>query len=587
MSERATDLLKRMRELVESEADAQREQLERQWSEPLTSRVATGRAIEGLRYEGFTDRGGHLIFACQTNDSRFREGDCLFLHRGSSPLLADYEIGTLELDDEHHLEISLQKGNLEHFTDEPTNWIADEGFVDMSGYYLDALTEASSRQVGRNRILPLILGDLVPGVDLSRYERAMEAAQETNLNPRQAEAVAHAYATDLAHLIQGPPGTGKTKVLAHIACLLADEGERVLVTALTHRAINNALNKIAEVDPGIPSGKIGQPSRSDDLAEGVSNDERFDASRFAEMDGGYIIGATPFATQTGRLTQVEFDTVIFDEASQITLPLALMGMLPGRRYIFIGDHKQLPPVVVHQEGPSLSDYSIFDYLAGRGYQTMLNLTYRLNDRLAAWPSRMFYDGELEPAPGVGERRLSLQDVPAQWQDILDPDQPAVFVDLDQRNTTVRSRQEAEVITDMVCALIECGLLPEQIGVVSPYRAQGREIRNRLRILLPDRQARRAIVVDTVERMQGQERDVILVSLATSSIHFAERLAGFFFQPQRLNVTITRPRSKLIIVGSGQVAQAIPSTPEQCRWVGWFDDLLRSCTRRTVSYGEAF
>jgi DNA replication ATP-dependent helicase Dna2 len=586
MSERAADLLKRMRKLVKDEVDAQLEQLERQWSEPLTSRVYTGKAIEGLRYEGVSDRGGHLILTCQTNNSRFREGDCLFLHRGSSPLLADYAEGTLELDDEHYLEVSLQKGNLEHFHDAPTGWVADEGFVDMSDYYLDALTEAGSRQVGRKRILPLILDDLVPSVDLSRYERAMEAAKQAGLNPRQAEAVAHAYATDLAHLIQGPPGTGKTIVLAHIARLLAQEGERVLVTSLTHRAINNALNKVAEVDPELPSGKIGQPSRADGLAEGVSNDEWFDGSRFAEMDGGYVIGATPFATQTRRLAQVEFDTVLFDEASQITLPLALMGMLSGKRYVFIGDHKQLPPVVTHQGDGSLSSYSIFDYLADRGYRTMLNLTYRLNDRLAAWPSRMFYDGELEPAPGVGERRLSLPHVPAQWQAILDPDQPAVFVDLDQRNTTIRSYREAEIVTDLVCALIECGLSPEQVGVVSPYRAQGREIRNRLRRLLPDRQAQRAIVVDTVERMQGQERDVILVSLATSSLSFAERLAGFFYQPQRLNVTITRPRTKLIIVGSRQVARAIPSTPELCKWVGWFDDLLRSCTRHAVSYEEA-
>jgi len=161
------------------------------------------------------------------------------------------------------------------------------------------------------------------------------------------------------------------------------------------------------------------------------------------------------------------------------------------------------------------------------------------------------------------------------------------VDLFGRNTTVRSHREAEVVTDLVVALLQGGVPPQEIGVVSPYRAQGREIRNRLRRLVPDRDVRRAIVVDTVERMQGQEREVILVSLATSSSHFATGLADFFFQPQRLNVTITRPRTKLIIVGSSLVLRAKPKEPEMVRWVGLFQDLLRSCTLHTVTYGEEF
>ena len=162
MSQRAADLLERLRDLVEREAEEQYKQLEQQWSQPLSNRTYTGKAIEGLRYEGLTERGGHLIFACRTNDSRFREGDCLFLHQGHSPLVADYQEGTLEVDEESYLEISLQKGNLELFRSSPQGWVADEGFVPMSGYYLDALTEASERQVGRARYFRCILGDSGP-----------------------------------------------------------------------------------------------------------------------------------------------------------------------------------------------------------------------------------------------------------------------------------------------------------------------------------------------------------------------------------------------------------------------------------------
>ena len=583
MSERAAQLLKRLERLILQETEEQRQRLESQWSLPLAERVRTGKAIEGLRLVGINPQDGRLVLACQTNNSRFREGDYLFLHK-SHPLREAAIECVLELDDEQTLEVVPQSGYVARLIEDPEGWIADEGFLDLSGYYLEALVEVADRQIGRTRILPLILGDIGPNVDYASYERGWEAAIEAGLNESQAEAVAQAYATDLVYLIQGPPGTGKTHVLAHIARLLAEEGERVFVTALTHRAINNALNMVAEVAPDLPVCKIGHPARADGL-DLPDTSETFERSGFGQIAGGYVIGATPFSTRTNRLAEVEFDTVLFDESSQITLPLAIMGMLVGKRYVFVGDDRQLPPVTTLPNPSLLAQSSIFGYLCDRGYGEMLTLTYRMNDRLTAWPSRTFYSNRLQPAPAIGERRLKLHEPPQRWQDILDPGCPAVFVDLHQVNTTIRSRREAEMVVDLVVMLLESGVPPESIGVVSPYRAQGREIRNLLRRVVPDRDSLRAIVVDTVERMQGQEREVILVSLATSSPHFAAELADFFFQPQRLNVTITRPRTKLIVVGSSHVLRARPDDPDQAEWVNLFRDLVQSCTLRTVIYGE--
>jgi len=582
--DRSARLLKQLERLVQQEYTTQREHIESQWSLPLAQRVRTGKAIEGLALSGINDRTGRLAFTCQTNNSRFREGDYLFLHK-SHPLLEPVVECVLELDEETRLEMVPKSGNARRLLDGPEGWIADEGFMDLSGYYLEALAEVADRQVGRTRILPLILGDAGPEVDLTSYQRGWEAAAEAGLNEQQAEAVAQAYATDLVYLVQGPPGTGKTLVLAHVARLLAAEGERVLVTALTHRAINNALNQIAAIADDLPLCKVGQSARADGLREDVPNYESFNRSDLGQISGGYVIGATPFATRTNRLSEVEFDTVLFDEASQATLPLAIMAMLVGKRYIFVGDDRQLPPVSSLPSQSPLSQDSIFSYLAGRGYDEMLTLTYRLNDRLTAWPSHTFYAGRLRPAPVVGARRLELPSAPPRWPEVLDPQQPAVFVDLYQRNTTVRSRREAEVVADLVLALLQAGIPPEDLGVISPYRAQGREIRNLLRRLAPDPAVHRAIVVDTVERMQGQEREVILVSLATSSPAFAAELADFFFQPQRLNVTVTRPRTKLIIVGSSTVLRAQPEHPETVEWVRTFENLLHSCTLRTVDHRE--
>lgn len=585
MSMAAAELLRRLERLVRAESARQRDHLERQWALALGERVRRGYALEGLTYVGLSEHSGNLVFTCEINNARFREGDYLFFHK-SHPLLEPVVELVLEVDDECRLEFSSRSGNLVRIWEDPAGWIVDEGYLDFSGFYLDTLAKVSQRHVGRSRILPLILGQLAPGVDFAAYERGWTLAIEAGLNESQAEAVGQAYASDLLHLVQGPPGTGKTLVLAHIVKLLVSEGARVLVTALTHRAIHNALEKIARVAPYLSLCKIGPHSRADGLA--VDNFEDFTQSQFGELAGGYAIGATPFATCTQRLAEVEFDTVIFDEASQITLPLALMGMLSGKRYIFIGDEHQLPPVTAAPvDDLALARSSIFSYLSGRGYETMLTETYRMNDVLTAWPSHTFYADRLHSAPGVGERRLELAPLDIRWAPILDPAYPAVFVDLQHANTTVRSYREADMILDLVLALLRAGLSPLEIGIIVPYRAQGREIRNRLGRAISDRDVRRAMVVDTVERMQGQEREVILFSMTTASPIFAADLADFYFQMERINVTITRARTKLVIVGSSAVLRAEPENPEMRDAVGLFADLLQHCTSRLPPYGEAF
>ena len=236
-----------------------------------------------------------------------------------------------------------------------------------------------------------------------------------------------------------------------------------------------------------------------------------------------------------------------------------MGMLAGERYVFIGDDRQLPPVV-SSGATEIGRTSIFGYLNGRGYETMLETTYRLNDKLNAWPSRTFYENRLMPDPKAAVRRLKFAAVPDPWGFALDPEHPAVHLDLGHHNTSVRSRQEAEVVVELIQSLMRVSVHPRHIGVIAPFRAQGRTIRKLLRQVMPSEDALKELVVDTVERMQGQEREVIIVSMTTSNPAFAGRLAKFYFQPERLNVSITRPRTKLILVGSSHVLKAQPEDP---------------------------
>jgi len=565
--------LDRLRRLVLDEAMAQQQELSQVWARPIPVRVSQGRAIEGVRIVK-VEPNGLIELECDRNVSRFREGDILRLNQGVPYFQPSLQV-TLEMDDDTRLIVSPNELGFnwgESFRDD--GWVLDEDALDLSAFYLDALKQAGDTAIGRERILPLLMGRIESGMDTARFERALSMAEEAGLNWSQSEALAQAYATDLACLIQGPPGTGKTRVLAHIAQALVDDGERVLVTALTHRAINNALNKIAEVAPDTPAIKVGSHTRADGLQ--VDNYENFDASPLADTKSGYIVGATPFAARGSPLSGVEFETALFDEASQVTLPLAVMGMLAGKKYVFIGDQKQLPPVRTTRHADAILSESVFGWLAGRERSVMLNVTYRLSAELAEWPSRTFYNGALIPAESAASRRLSYAKAPERLDDVLNPERSKVFVDLRHRNTTTRSQIEASLTTDLVVTLIESGVPAHEIGVITPYRAQSREIRKLLLSAVPDRDIRRAIVVDTVDRMQGQERDVIIVSLATSSPAFAASIAEFFFQPERLNVSVTRPRKKLIIVGSRHVLDAELHDTDLQADVALLRDLLDTC-----------
>ena len=154
----------------------------------------------------------------------------------------------MQYDGETELDVSLIRGNEYFLSEYLDDWIMDQDWFDASPFYLSALDTAADSNLGRSVILPLLQGSLNPKIDYAKYERARQELQGAELNDSQIESVAMSYATDLLHLIQGPPGSGKTLMLAHLARLLVRDGRRIFVTALTHLAIHNALNKIPVVD---------------------------------------------------------------------------------------------------------------------------------------------------------------------------------------------------------------------------------------------------------------------------------------------------------------------------------------------------
>lgn len=577
------DLIAALKQFVSDEYEAQKRETYAIWKLDVPARVAEGEAIADVSVLGV--RGDVAWLGFRENLSKFRVGDVLLLNRGN-PFNGGFSCA-LETEREGELVVRAGWGVDFSRLTRGGGWVLDRDIVDIRHILLGALDTLGEDE--DSAILRILMGKTQPRIDATREWAGWRLAQAANLNDSQSEAFARAYATENYYLIQGPPGTGKTLVLGHLAKALAAEGQRVLITAFTHRAINNALRKVAETGWRHVC-KVGQAYYADDLSRDgvqVQNFERFDRTPYQCASGGYVIGATCFAARTSRLGDAQFDTVVFDEASQVTLPVAVAGMLSGGRYIFIGDHKQMAPVIVGNHEQEWVTRSIFETLFHHAPGTMLDVTYRMNAEINDFPSRVFYDGRLRPAPEVRDRRLQLEKTPRQYEQVLDPSYPSVFAEVRHSRNGMRSIEEAQVAAGLVAEALRCGVEPQEVALVAPYRAQGRLIRRLLReslrsLYIDAESVVDEVVVDTVERIQGQERDLVILSLTTSDPAHAAQRAEFFFKPNRLNVAITRPRLKRIVIGSPLLFSAIPPAQEHQAWVRYFEALYHESHRVLVS-----
>jgi DNA replication ATP-dependent helicase Dna2 len=243
------------------------------------------------------------------------------------------------------------------------------------------------------------------------------------------------------------------------------------------------------------------------------------------------------------------------------------------RWFFFGDHQQLPPVsLLHQENPA--EASVFSQLVRHKKPTLLSTTYRLNAPLAHWPSEQFYHGELRSA--VPHHRLALKQSSERYSDLLAPADSLVRMVVDSPGCRSRNDEEADHVAQIVYELLTSGICPGEIGVVTPFRAQASRIRTLLRgdrFKLPFPNIWKSITVDTVERFQGQEREVILYSFASSDPAFIRKLGNFLFQPARLNVAVTRARTKVILLHSQDLADYAKKLPYGSEAAAVFISLL--------------
>ncbi|MBK8037903.1 MAG: AAA family ATPase [Verrucomicrobiaceae bacterium] len=544
----AESVLQDLRAFVAAEFAAQRLKFAEQRAKPRIERVEDGTCIESLRFQRL-DEAGRAVFNHAGNDSRLREGDLVTLRQAED---GDEILANLFREEAGEMWLVTEKGFKAAMFSEPSGWFMDEAFLDLESHYLAAFDRLPMSAIGQECILPLLMGSEAPEFDEEEFNGAMEDLQKQPQawEDAQRDAIASCLAVERCCLVQGPPGTGKTRVLAQVVRRLVERGERVLITAFTHRAIDNALSATArEMNDRDRVARICAPMHRRD--ENFDRYEFFATSPLASQSGGWVAATTPFALRK-RLPGVEFDTIVIDEAGQMTTALAIMAMLSGRKYLLFGDQEQLGPVVMSRSRREVDSIGIFHALRSQAkHGTCLDVTYRLNDKLAAWPSENFYQGELVPAPVAASRRLACK-VPPQgpeWlNQVITPETPLVWLGhLDEASRTLNAA-EVSAAAEILRALHLGGVKPEDIAVVTPYRKQARAMRRRLETLMPDT-SWRGCVIDTVERMQGQEREVIVFSMCASDPGFIQRQAEFLFDPRRLNVAATRASSKMIILAS--------------------------------------
>ncbi|WP_135363082.1 AAA domain-containing protein [Halosimplex halophilum] len=405
-----------------------------------------------------------------------------------------------------------------------------------------------------------------------RREPDFSAVEETFVpnNDAQDEAVELAVGCEDCALVHGPPGTGKTYTLAYIVQALVDRGERVLLSAFTNRAVDNALEALVEqgfdefVRVGTESG-VREDMQEYRLERAGDPDERV-----AELRDANVVAATTATCGSRIMREQEFDVAVVDEAGQLTEPGTLAATNLAERFVLVGDHQQLPPVVQADE-PDLDDLptgddgepapgaalsrSLFQRLIERypDASVMLDRQYRMAQRIQAFASREFYDGQLRPATGevAGQHlgQLDGVDVAALPEHLRGQ---VAFVDPDGSARGNTNPTEADAVAETVAAYREAGVPAGEIGVIAPFRAQVAEIGKRL----PD-----AVAVDTVDRFQGSSKEVVVISfVATGSLD-----SPIFEDYRRVNVALTRAKKALVLVGD---ADALATDDTYGRMVEW-------------------
>ncbi|WP_455644654.1 AAA domain-containing protein [Methanosphaera sp.] len=259
-----------------------------------------------------------------------------------------------------------------------------------------------------------------------------------------------------------------------------------------------------------------------------------------------IIASTVISSSNYLTNDIEFDYMIMDEASQVPLYLSLIPLMKTDKFILIGDDKQLQPIVNNNTTLTMNK-SIFNYLIEKypDNYTFLNIQYRMNRKIADISSNLYYSGNLKTFSEIKDRKINIDD--GNFLLNNDPitciDTSNMFYHESSNSNGCCNKYESQLILILVESLLKCNINPNEIGIITPYRKQKLYLRKLFRKKSID------VEIDTIYRFQGREKDVILISFCKSSnTSLTKFQKNFLADKNQLNVSITRARKKLIMIG---------------------------------------
>jgi len=389
-------------------------------------------------------------------------------------------------------------------------------------------------------------------------------------------------------LVLGMPGTGKTTTISRCIRALVGKGMSVLVAAYTNAAVDHLLQKLLE--EGVNILRLGRADAvSRKIKEWVIGEKNYPVSSTAcitsHLRRATVVGCTSLGAGSPLLeNRGLFDVAIVDEASQITLPACLPPILAAKRFILVGDHNQLPPLVsspvARKEG---MDVSLFKQLSEAHPQAVISLQkqYRMCEEIQLLSNSLVYSGRLECAnqevaksrlpccPNLmqqavlntvevilGKGALSSEDLEREtaWlSSAVDPQMPVVFLDTDRviptsyemhKGESLVNAFEMSLVNVVVRTLALGGVGFGDMMVVSPFRSQAEALSKYIN--------EENLDVLTVDKCQGRDKPCVLVSFVRSN---EDRAPGHLLADlRRLNVALTRAKSKLILMGSRSTLQ---------------------------------
>lgn len=417
------------------------------------------------------------------------------------------------------------------------------------------------------------------------------------INETQEQAVNEVLRAKDVAIVHGPPGTGKTTTLVEAIYETLRRESQVLVCAQSNMAVDWISEKL--VDHGISVLRIGNPMRVNDKMLSFTYERKFEnhpdypqlwavrkairelysqkkkgdsthqkisrlKERATELEirineqlfaDAKVIASTLTSTANRVLTGRKFSTLFIDEAAQALEPACWIAIRKAGRVILAGDHQQLPPTVKCYEAEKQGlAFTLMEQIVSRRPEavTMLTTQYRMNEEIMRFSSDWFYHGKVQSAKDVKFRSILDLDRPMMWIDtssLPENEYREQFVgESFGRINKAEAQLTLQTLKDYFAKIGKQRVLEERldVGVISPYKVQVQYMRQLVKKDADLKPFRHLITLNTVDGFQGQERDIILISLVRAN---DDGQIGFLRDLRRMNVAMTRARMKLIILGN--------------------------------------